>query len=221
MVLSVMMAIVLGGPGVFTVDDTLDQWEYHLLEHKWTMVDKHTGLPKLALTLRWLPGDHRVFELLMFNGPTNYPGAPWVEAWTGTYKMEARRAGDPKEDRKDAVKLVRLQVEQHWHPVDSAPYWWPERGQDPMNVGQWLYEKGRFPWYDLMYYVDWLERKEFKNFFAELIFDAPYFEQRPRQSPDNERFLLRCDAVKHLGWWQIGTMMELAPARKPYPTGPR
>lgn len=221
MAFSMMMAFVLAGPGVMTPDDTLDQWEYHLLEHKWTMLDKNTGLPKLALTLRHFPGDHRIFELMMFNDPTNYPGAPWVEVWNGTYKTEARRSEDRKDERKDAVKLVRLQVEQHWHPVDSTPYWWPCGAREPRNVGQYLFETGRIPWFDLVNYIDWQERKELKSFFAELIFDAPYFEKIPRHAPDNERFFLRCDATKHIGWWQIGTLLELAPARKQYPTGPR
>lgn len=209
---AIAAALLLGGQGVYTSEDTLDQWENHLLESKWTLTDKETGAPRLVLVLKYFSPNHRIFELTMFHDCT--PGKPWVETWTGTYKTEARRSEDKKDDARDAVKLVRLRAEQHWYPVDSEPYWWPPDGRGPAKVGHWLLEKGLIHWTDIVSHIDWVERKEFKEFFAELIFDAPFMALESPIPPENVRFFLRSDEVKNIGWWQIGTEYVLSPVRK-------
>jgi hypothetical protein len=210
---AVVMALLLGRQDVLSSEDTLDQWENHLLESKWTLTDKESGAPRMVLVLKYFSADHRIFELTVFND-CRREGVPWIETWTGTYKMEARRPEDKTSQAQDALKLVRLRAEQHWYPVDSAPYWWPPDGRGAAKVGPWLWERGLIHWTELISNIDWVERKEFKEFFAELIFDAPFMAQEPPIAPDSVRFFLRSDEVKHIGWWQIGVERVFSSVRK-------
>ncbi len=210
--IAIAAALLLGGQVIYTSEDTLDQWENHLLESKWTLTDKETGAPRMVLVLKYFSPNHRIFELTMFHDCT--PGKPWVETWTGTYKTEARRSEDKTNDARDAVKLIRLRAEQHWYPVDSEPYWWPPDGRGLAKVGHWLLEKGLIHWTDILSHIDWVERKEFKEFFAELIFDAPFMALEPPIPAEDVRFFLRSDEVKNIGWWQIGTEYVFSPMRK-------
>jgi hypothetical protein len=229
LVFALLATLVLGGQHAraiepaYTSEDTLEQWENHLLESKWTWRHPVTGMPHMVLVLKYFTGNHRTFELTMFHDHdpspgrhvpmVDYPCRPWVETWTGTYKTEARRAEDKKFDQQDAVKLIRLRAEQHWYPVNSCPYWWSPDGH-PAKVGPWMRDRGLIDWTDMISNIDWVEKKQFKEFFAELIFDAPFMADEAPIPADNVRFFLRSDAVKKIGWWQIGTEYVFEPVKK-------
>jgi len=220
---TMLTALLLGGQNAcafqtaYTSEDTVDQWENHLLESKWVWPDEKTDLPAIVLALKYYPGDHRTFELTMYHDQNPCPGCcecqPWVETWTGTYKTEGRRAENKSSDAKDAVKLLRLRAEQHWYPVNSNPYWWSPGGH-PAKVGPWLRDRGLIRPTEMISYIDWVEKKHFKEFFAELVFDAPFMASEAPIAPENVRLFLRSDSVKHIGWWQVGTEYIFTPAKR-------
>ncbi len=201
---AVITALCLCGQDGFPKDDTLNQWESRLLESKWVLTDPATGVPHVLLVLRDYTPSHRIFQLTIYH---HEPGLnlPWAETWTGTYKMEARKAGDGNRGREDDIKLARLHADQYWLPV--------ERNR-PESIKNVLEARGLIDWTDEINYIDWLERKDFKPFFAELIFDAPFLRTLPELSGGRVAFFLRSDEVTKIGWWNIGTTYVLSPVHK-------
>lgn len=206
MAIAALLALYLGAQPVDVGKDTIEQWENRLLESKWLLEDEATGTPRILLVLQNYPVDHRIFRLCMYN-PRNREGRPWLETWTGTYKMEARRSGDKEGDHRDAVKLIRLQADRYWLPVNR------ERVFDEFEH-QFLEKYARLPWTETLDWIDWIEQDEFKPFFAELIFDAPYLPATAVTPADNVRFLLRSDEVSKISWWKIGTVRQFFPVWK-------
>ena len=192
MSLAVVAALSLCGQITPHGDDTLNQWESRLLESKWVLTDPRSGTPQMVLVLKDFTPSHRIFQLTMYNAPTG-DGTPWVQTWTGTYKMESRRANNKEFEAQDAVKLVRLHADQYWIPVDR---------DRPDRVKNSLMARGLLNWTDEIAYIDWLERKDFKPFFAELIVDAPFMWAEPPIPTEHARFFLRSDEVTKIGWWK-------------------
>ena len=249
---AVVMALCLCGQEVYSTDDTLDQWESGLLESKWALTDRDTGAPQMLLVLKCLPPEHRIFELTMYNNATGpatpnidvspyKPAAkedvptigpvprleawPKIEAWTGTYKMESRKASHNSMDNQENIKLVRLQVEQHWMPVDRQRLWWAriggenptqETSLEPTCLKDVLRGRGLIDWTDEISYIHWFDRKDFKPFYVELIFEAPFLREQGPLTSDHIKFFLRSDSVRKIGWWKIGTQYTLDAVKKMY-----
>ncbi|MGO8752221.1 MAG: hypothetical protein ACLQNE_40295 [Thermoguttaceae bacterium] len=204
MSLAVITALCLCGQITAPSDDTLNQWESRLLESKWVLTDPVSQTPQMVLVLHDFNPSHRIFALTMYNTVTG-DGIPWIQAWTGTYKTEARRANHKDIQAQDAVKLVRLHAEQYWVPVDR---------DRPDHVRNILKARHLIDWTDEMAYIDWLERKDFKPFYAELVFDAPFMWSEPPIPSEHMRFFLRSDEVTKIGWWKLGAEQVLTPIRK-------
>lgn len=236
--LAIVMALSLCGQtvDVYTSDDTLDQWEHGLLESKWTLTDKKTGFPRMLLVLKCWPVDHRVFEFTMRNpwdeaALARIDGSPLprIEVWTGTYKMISRKYASDQLSVQDLMQMIRLSVEQHWVPASPDHYWplvaesrdrLPQHGLSPHTLAGALESRDLIHWTDEISYIHWTEHKEFKEFFAELIFDAPFMRKSPPSTSERMKFFLRSDAVKKIGWWKIGTQYEFSAVNKHYDAPP-
>ncbi len=222
--LAIVMALSLCGQRVdtYTGDDTLDQWEHGLLESKWECVDKATLNPRMLLLMKYWPVDHRVFQLVMRN-PWEGTASPRVEVWTGTYKMMSRRTEDNHLSNQDTMQMVRLSFDQHWVPVERGHYWPPihedpdrlrHDGLSPLTLAGSLEAKGLVHWTEEISYIHWAEHKDFKQFFAELIFDAPFMRKNYVATSEKMKFFLRSDSVKKVGWWKIGAEHTFSAVKK-------
>lgn len=221
---AIVMALGLCGQSIdiFTGDDTLDQWEQGLLESKWECRDKATGAPRMLLVMKYWPVDYRVFQLVMRN-PWEGTSSPRVEVWTGTYKMMSRRTEDNYMSTQEQIQMVRLSFDQHWVPVERGHYWPavledPLRlrhdGLSPLTLAGALQAEDRLHWSEEISYIHWAEHKDFKQFFAELIFDAPFMRKDYVATSEKMKFFLRSDSVKKVGWWRIGTEQTFTSLKK-------
>ena len=189
--------------------------------------DPVTGEPHMLLVLKCFPPEHRIFELTMYNPRSGCYG-PRLEVWTGSYKMEARKANNNYLEQQDSMKLARIEADQHWVPLNRARDWWPqdERYGWPAPAGDvgllggsdsltgWLKSRGVLHWSDEIHDLDWAEHKEFKSFRVELVFDAPFMRPLSPATSEQVHFFLRSDDVKHVGWWKIGQMFTFSAIKK-------
>ena len=219
---AVAMALCLCGQTVYSSEDTLDQWESRLLESKWVLTDPVSGDPRIVLVLKCFSPDHRIFQLTLYNEGQDET-LPRIQTWTGSYKMESRKATRNDVDTQDSVKLARLHADQYWVPVNPDLYGAPDRfrtgwaspdGFKPYCMRSWLKQRGLIHWTEEINYIDWSERIDFKPFYAELVFDAPFMWTEPLVHPEDCKFFLRSDAITHIGWWKIGTQYVLSPVKK-------
>ncbi len=193
----------------YSPEDSINQWENHLLEAKWALVDEVTGAPRLLLVMRCMRPDHRIFELYMYDwwdGTT----VRTVDAWTGSYKMEAR------ENRKTKLpeKFVRLEFEQHWSPVDVGKQQWLERWMTTQGYRRWIAEGDAAHWTEALSMLDWTEEIDFKPFFVQFKIDpAPNTVVGPR-SIESIKFRMMSDDVKKVGWWKLDDEFVLSPVKK-------
>lgn len=194
-----VMSLWLCGQAPVLSERTLDQWENRLAETQWVLKDEVTGEPWMLLVLKHYPVNNRIFRLTMYH-PADRTVGPRMETWTGSYKMEARRASDDYDQ--DAIKLVRLQADRRWWPVN-----WIGR----CDLVRPLLAANPMPWPASLVWVDWLEQDEFRPFFAELVFEAPFL---PAAEEPQVQFLLRSDEVLGIGWWKIGTVYRFSPVPK-------
>jgi hypothetical protein len=227
--LAIVVALGLCGQPIdtFTGDDTLDQWEHGLLESKWAYADRATGAPRILLVMKYWPVDHRVFQLMIRN-PWEGEPTPRLEIWTGTYKMMSRRLPGSQLSDQDMMQLVRLSFEQHWVPEERGHFWppvqeyplrlpydGPNHGRlSPLTLAGALEAEGRIHWTEEISYIDWKEHRDFKQFFAELVFDAPFIRKDYVATSENMKFFLRSDSVKKIGWWKIGTDYTFSAVKK-------
>lgn len=221
---AIVMALGLCGQSidVYTGDDTLDQWEQGLLESKWECRDPKTGEPRMLLVMKYWPVDYRVFQLVMRN-PWEGASTPRVEAWTGTYKMMSRRFDANHLSTQDTIQMVRLSFDQHWVPIERGHYWPPVHedpwrlrhdGLSPLTLAGALQAEKRLHWSEEISYIHWAEHKNFKQFFAELIFDAPFLRKDYVATSEKMKFFLRSDSTKKVGWWKIGTEQTFTALKK-------
>ena len=219
---AVAMALCLCGQTVYSSEDTLDQWENRLLESKWVYTDPTSGAPRIVLVMKCFSPDHRIFQLTLYNEGID-DTLPYIQTWTGTYKMESRKATRNDTDSQDSVKLARIRADQYWVPVNANHCRWPGRyipawsgsdGQQFCSMRQMLQARGLIHWTEDINYIDWSERIDFKPFYAELVFDAPFMWTEPLANPENVKLFLRSDAITHIGWWKIGCQYILSPVKK-------
>ena len=202
-----VLALCLCGQVRFSPDDSINQWESHLLESSWALNDPLSSGPRVLLVIKCLRPDHRIFQLYLYDRWEEGPCAT-VRAWTGTYKMESR------EYRENGIaeKIVRLNFEQYWLPVD---------GFKPNRIRAWMNEQDfvqrardltLFHWSEELDLLNWVEERDFKPFLAEMRVDGP----KPDEPIPAEyvKFLLRSADVKKVGWWLTGTEYVLEPVRK-------
>lgn len=200
--LAAVVAFCLCGQIRYSVEDSLNQWEQHLLETKWAVVDKLTGVPKMLLVIKCYTPDHRLFELYQYDRWDNEP-EPTLRAWTGRYKMESRE----NRDKSMSEKIVRLNVDEHWLPVDGLKLAKTRNWMLSQGFVHWINEDHRFHWTEELDFLHWTEEQDFKPFLAE-------FKIEPGDAPENVKFLLRSDDIKRVGWWVIGTGYQLEPVKK-------
>lgn len=205
--LATVMALCLCGQIRYSSDDSLNQWESHLLEARWVLVDEATSTPRILLVFKCLTPDHRLFELYLYDRWDDEQ-VETVRAWTGTYKMESRE----NRDKSISEKLVRLNFDQHWVPVDGTKAIWIKDWMTRLGFVYWTRESDLIHWIEALQFLDWTEERDFKPFLAEFKIDGPTAaEPIP---PENIKFLLRSNDVKRVGCWVIGTQYVLSPVKK-------
>lgn len=207
--LAAVLTICLFGQVTYSLDDSLNQWENHLLESRWALLDKATEEPRVFLVFNCFTPDHRIFSLYLHD---QWEGDAYrtVRCWTGTYKMESRE----KKDKSIVEKIVRLKCEQFWIPVDSDKPNKMRRWMAEQGYSRWLGEPEARHWTENLDFLHWTEEVDFKPFYAEFNMTPPSPATEPNVSPDCIHFFLRSDDVKKIGWWTIGTHYLMTPVKK-------
>ncbi len=210
-----VIAVCLFAQAGDTADYSINQWESHLLEWRWGLVDDRSECPRLLLVLKCHTPDHRVFELYMYDMYDIHHDIdelgghrPWrtVRAWTGTYKMQARE----NHDRSISERLVQLNVDRYWLPVEPFKLCQLRRRADEHGLVVWRCDLHPADWPEELGLLHWREVRDFKPFLAELKVDLP----TAPDPPESIRFLLRSNDVMRVGWWTIGTEYVLSPVWK-------
>jgi len=204
-----ILTLCLYGQVVYSPEDSINQWESHLLEARWALLDESTAAPRVLLVFRCLRPDHRVFELYMYDWWGNTT-LRTVEAWTGTYKMEAR------ENRKTEKpeKYVQLEFEQHWLPVDVGKQQWLEQWMSGRGYHRWLTEGDATHWTETLEMLDWTEGLDFKPFIVKFQLEPVTGSAVGPQSIEGIRIRLLSDDVKKVGWWTLNEEHDMTPVKK-------
>jgi hypothetical protein len=212
--LAAIVTVCLLGQVTYSVDDSLNQWENHLLEARWVLMDRVTDEPRVFLTFKCFTPDHRIFSLYLYD---QWEGDAYrtVRCWTGTYKMESRE----KKDKTVVEKIVRLKCEQYWIPVDSEKpsrirRWMSDGWMSDQGFTRWLTEPDSRHWTENLDFLHWTEEVDFKPFYAEFKLTPPSPKTEADVPSDCIHFQLRSDDVKKVGWWIIGNDYLMTPVKK-------
>ena len=212
-----LLTVCLFGQITYSVDDSLNQWEDHLLESQWILKDPVTEEPRAFLVFKCFTPDHRIFALYLQD---QWDGDSYrtLRCWTGTYKMERREKKieySEKEDTRPPAEIItRLKFEQFWIPVDSDKPNKMRRWMSEQGLTHWISEPDARHWSENLDVLHWTEEVDFKPFYAEFNLTPPSPITEPEVSSDCLHFLLRSVDVKKVGWWPINTEHLLGPVKK-------